>query len=108
MRTLLFVMRLVSCGKAAEAMININLSPCQHIFLKHPCVIISGGWLHLCLLTTMNVSMFNPTWRHGPRFSPCASLGYFQEVGSFVPVFFFSYLLQAVINTENQSHEISD
>lgn len=85
--------------------IYINLLPCQRTFLKHPC----GGWLRLCLLMTMNGSMFNPTWRHGLRFSPCASLGYFQEVGSFLQFFFsfFVFLLQAVINMEKQSHEIS-
>lgn len=88
--------------------IYINLSPCQSTFLKHPCVISSGGWFHLCLLMTMNVSMFNPTWRRGRRFALCASLGYFQEVGSFFFFFFlFPFLLQAVMNMEKQSHEIS-
>lgn len=64
--------------------IYINLSPCQPTFLKHPYVIISGGWHNLCLLMAMNVSMVNPTWRRSERSSLCASLGYFQEVGSFV------------------------
>lgn len=88
--------------------ININLSPCQHILIKHSCVFISGGWLHLCLLMTMNASMFNPTWRRGRRFFAMCLFGLLPGNGKFCSSFFpFFFLLQAVINTENQSHEIS-
>lgn len=73
--------------------IYINLSPRQPTFHKLPYVIIIGGWHHLCWLMAMNVSMVNPTWRRSERSSLCASLGYFQEVGSFVRnvLFFFSF-----------------
>lgn len=74
--------------------IYINLSPCQPTFLKHPYIIISGGWHNLCLLMAMNMSMVNPTWRRSEISSLCASLGYFQEVGSFVRnVLFFFFLI---------------
>lgn len=76
--------------------IYINLSPCQPTFLKHPHVIISGGWHNLRLLMAMSVSMVNPTWRRGERSSLCVSLGYFQEVESFVKKCFL------LINMENE------
>lgn len=87
--------------------IYINLSLCQHTFLKHPHVIISGGWHHLCLLMAMSASMVNPTWRHGEIFGMCLLWATSRTGEVLCEICLFFFLQKAVINTEKQSHEMS-